>query len=113
MDNIKDFLNYPPEFWNFLESRIKVIDGSLDSSKFFYNTLVKKDEQNFLIDLLVIVPKIVDIKTAIINVREFTIAYELYKRLNTLIYDGESYYDDEAMKNESHFCNSYLPSKIV
>ena len=112
LDEVKNFLDYPEEFWIFIEDKIKVLDDNMENSKYFYGNRLKTDELGFLTDFLVIVPKITDIKTALINVHEFTHAFDLYNRLNTIIFENEEYFEDIAEKNESLFCNSYLAKKL-
>lgn len=103
---IKEFLKFPDEFWNYIKNRIIYIDSSISDSEFFYNTLMKFDRENKLIDIKVIVPYAIDLKTTLVNIHEFKHAYDLYLNLGKTI-DNEEKYEDSAVEMEKEFVKKY------
>ena len=77
LDDIKQFLDYDNNFWNYIKFKTLYIDSNMDNSKYFYGVLTKIIN-NTLIDIQVIVPNIIDLKTLLINIHEYTHAHDLY-----------------------------------
>lgn len=112
-EDIKEFLNYPEEFWKYVETRIKRIDGSKKENEIFYVTLMKFDENNkFLSDIKVLIPHITDIKTAQVNVHELKHAYDLYQQLGQEIDENNPEYEQSAMLLEQEFRKRYVLKKF-
>ena len=69
-EDIVAFLNYPEEFWEFVTPRIKRIDPTVSGNEIFYVTLRKFDDEGRITNIRVMVPEIIDMRTARINVHE-------------------------------------------
>ena len=101
-EEVKTYLNYENEFWNFINKKIKFIDGSVEENKFFYSTLMKFDFNNNLKDIKVIVPFVTDLKTALVNIHEFCHAHDLYLMMGKPI-TNEQEYEERAIQKENNF----------
>lgn len=110
-NDIKLFLNYPDEFWDYIDSKIKRVDSTISGNEIFYATLLKFDNIGRVIDMKVMVPYIIDIKTACINVHEFKHAYDMYRLLNKYVDENDSKYEEEAIKLEEKFQNKLYVKK--
>ena len=106
-ESIKKFLNFSDEFWSFVGDRIKYVDGTISENKIFYCTLMKFNDCNELIDIKVIVPYIINLETALVNIHEFKHAYDLYFMMGKVI-DNESFYEEQAILEEKRFMKSFI-----
>lgn len=106
-DDIKNYFNYEEEFWQFVDKKIKYIDGSIEKNKLFYGTLMKFDENENLIDIKVIVPNITNLETALVNIHEFKNAYDLYHMMGKKI-ENEQEYEKKAILEEATFSKQYI-----
>lgn len=102
LDDVKNFLNYSEHFWTYIKSKIRIINQEQDKCM-VPEVIMKFDDNNCLIDIRVIVPEIVDLKTTLINVHEFQHAYDLYLLLGQPIPYSDEYYEDLAKKKENEF----------
>ena len=101
LDDIKQFLDYDDNFWNYIKFKTLYIDSNMDNSKYFYGVLTKIIN-NTLIDIQVIVPNIIDLKTLLINIHEYTHAHDLYLCIGkSLASDLE--YENNARNKELEF----------
>lgn len=110
--DIKNFLNFPEEFWNYINKKITYIDSSKKENEFFYSTLMKFDKNNNLIDIKVLIPRIIDIKTALVNIHELKHAYDLYLMLGKEVNEKNPIYEESATKKEEEFKKEYVLKKF-
>ena len=110
-EDIKIFLNYPNEFWDYINPKTKKIDSKIPGNEIFYATLLKFDNNGRVIDIMVMVPYIIDVETACINIHEFKHAYDMYKLLNQYVDEKDSAYEEEAIKLEKKFKNKIYVKK--
>ena len=82
-EDIKLFLNYPNTFWEFISSRTKYLNNYIENRD-FYGVYPKFDFNSCLIDIKIIIPKIINLATALINIHEFKHAYDLYNILGSI-----------------------------
>ena len=104
---IKQFLNYPDEFWHYIHKRIIYVDSTIFGNEIFYNTLMKFDQNNCLQDIKVFIPYIIDMDTAKINVHELKHAYDLYLRLGQVIDEDTESFEEDAIALEHNFVKKY------
>lgn len=112
LEDIKSFLNYPDAFWQYVEPKINYVDSHLEGHDKFYSTLMRFDANDCLIDIKVIVPYIIDLKTALVNVHEFKHAYDLYNLLGNPVNEHDSIYEQEAREVEKSFVKEYVLRKF-
>ena len=105
--DIKVFLNYPNIFWDFISTRTKYLNNYMEFRD-FYGVYPKFDLNNYLIDVKVIVPRIINLATALINIHEFKHAYDLYNILGNKLLKEDIFYENEAIKKEQQFIKYYL-----
>ena len=111
IDKVKEFLNYPEEFWNYIEDKTAYLDNNIEENQAFYSVLMKFDEDNNLTDMRVYVPIINNLSTALINIHEFKHAYDIYLKLGQKIINEEEL-ELVASKKEEEFIREYVKSKI-
>ncbi len=99
-EDIKAYFSYPNAFWEYIAPRMMIIDSRDPASEAFYGVLMKYDEGNKLCDIKIIVPRIINLATALINVHEIKHAYDLYQNKEDL-YEEE--YEKRAKEMESDF----------
>ena len=110
-DEIKEFLNYKDEFWKYINPRVRIVDSHSNKKNIIYETVMHFDSNNKLDDIRVYVPKIVNLKTALINIHEFKHAYDLYNNLGKSIPEDINPYEISARELEEEFVKKYLCEK--
>ncbi len=110
-EDIKKFLNYPKEFWNYISTRIRKVDPLDEKNEILYSTLMKFDDNNKLTDILVLVPYIINLKTSLVNIHEFKHAYDLYNLLGCEVSNDVSVYEMDASNKEKEFTKEYITNK--
>lgn len=111
-EEIKKFLNYPTEFWKFVKTKITYVDSTKEGNEFFYSTLMKFDTNNNLIDIKVLIPRIIDLKTSLVNIHELKHAYDLYQLLGKEVDENNPIYEESAIKKEQEFKKQYIKKKF-
>ena len=107
-ENVKEFLGYPEDFWEYINPKITRIDSRNEESKEFFLTLIKTNNEGILEDMKVIVPYVINLHTACVNIREFKHAYDLYIRLGQQIDEKEEHYEQDAKNLEKDFSLNYV-----
>lgn len=107
LEDIKSFFDYPDVFWQYVEKKVTYVDSHIPDREKFYSTLMRFDSNDCLIDIKVIVPYIIDLKTALVNVHEFKHAYDLYNLLGCQINERDSVYEQMAQDAEKSFVKEY------
>ena len=111
LEDIKKFLGYEEEFWEYIQKRILFIDSHFEEDRDFYGVNIKLDDNQCLKDIKVFVPNIINLSTALVNVHEFNHAYCLYKRLGYSICESDDFYEEVAKNCEKMFEEDYLVKK--
>ena len=100
--DVVEYLNYPNEFWNYIEEKIIESDSTISHSTFI------RDDNNILKDLEVYIPKIKNKDTASRVLYELKYAYCLYNSLNNYV-DGKNIFDD--VDKEDNDFKQYIINK--
>lgn len=108
-NDIKEFLNYPGEFWNYISNRIIIIDSHQEESEYFYKILMKYEDER-LKEIKLIIPDLININTANIVLYELKCAYYLYNFLGNGIDEDIIY--KEISKQDKKF-KEYIMKKEV
>ncbi len=111
IDDIKNYLDYDETFWNYIKDKIKVFKNpylDYDSKMDYYGVWYDLDENKELTKLIICIPKIVDLKTAQIALRELKHAHDIYMG----ILKEDSVLEKNAKQEEYKFKNNYLKKKI-
>ncbi len=102
---IKKFLNFPKDFWNYVSKRITEVDDPT-----FYGVHYKMNNDEIVEDIKILVPEITNLQTAKVYIHEMKHAFDLYSML------GQEYinedYEESARDLEKDFENKYLVKKI-
>lgn len=104
---VKEFLDFPLEFWEYIKKRIIYVDSKIEGNEIFYNTFMKFDNESRLIDIKVMIPYIIDIKTACVNIHELKHAYDLFLELGNIVNINGDEYEKNAIKLEKKFYKKY------
>lgn len=106
LDDIKAFYN--DEQVEVLIEKLKIIDEEEKKAMPFFGVFpIEKDGK--LIDIKICVPKIKNLKTALINVHELKHGLDLLPQLGTTY--KEMNYEQSAREKEMQFVKEYLPNK--
>lgn len=109
--DIQAFLDYPDEFWDYISDRILYADSYFDEEKDFYGVYIQTDKDECVTNIKVIVPHIINLETALVQVHEFQHAYSLYQILGSKIVMDDNEYEQEARKYEADFQEKYMVKK--
>lgn len=111
MEDIKSFLDYKQEFWKYIETRLIFIDSHFEEDKDFYGVNIKLDDYRCLMDMKVMVPTIINLETALVNVHEFHYAYQLFEILGSPITKSNQEFEESAKKCECCFQEEFMAKK--
>lgn len=105
MEDVAEYLNYSIAFWEYiLPHTIKT------KNEEFYGVYPKIDKHKIVKDMKIIVPEIIDLKTAKINIHEFKHAYDMYTLLESPYIEKD--YEVEARAEEEQFEMEYVGKKV-
>lgn len=76
--NVKNFLNYEPEFWEFIEPKLKVEPSPAYIAEHTCGLKPIKDENDNLSTFYTIIPEVVDLETGMMAVNILKRAHDLY-----------------------------------
>ena len=79
--DIKDYLNYEEDFWNYIKDKIKIIKNpyvDYDLKMHYYGVWYDYNQDKELTKLIICIPDIVDLKTSLIAIHEFRHAHDIY-----------------------------------
>ncbi len=107
--NLKSFLGYEDEFWEFIRPYKKSINVRLDemAGMFYAIPIYNPDDTVATISLLV--PEVVSLDSALLAIKIYEEAYRIYKHLNKPYKSSKS----EDMTLRLKYENDYLSSKAV
>lgn len=99
IESLKYLNMYEEDFISFLDGKIHYFPYSENNC--IWSCFPKLGQYGRIIDIRLVVPIIKDTKTLLINVHEFTHAYDLYKRLNQIDNQNEDEeYEHRAKQSE-------------
>lgn len=106
--SIKSFLGFEEEFWVYIKGHEHSVEVSPENAEeiAYVNYLVDKDGNVSGIKLLV--PEVVDLSTALLAIKLYRRAYEIYKMVGKK-YDSQPTYDYVELQDK--FKNHYLAKK--
>lgn len=87
-DSIKRFLGFEEKFWEFIkdkETGNSEYHSDKDAKKAFVVPVV--DDSNNVVDIKMCIPKVVDLESALLTIRLYRRAYDLYMMLNKPLRD--------------------------
>lgn len=111
LDNIEAFFAYDDAFWHYLKSKTSKIDSHHPNARCFYGVYPDYDSSGILSGMSVVVPIIIDMATALINVHEFRHAFELYEHLGEPYHPNVEISEQIAGDAETSFSKQYVLSK--
>lgn len=77
-DSLKNFLGYENDFWDYIKKKIKYIDTDIEIEKKASYAIPIYDG-NIVVDIDLLVPKVIDLPTALLALSLYTKAYKIYK----------------------------------
>ncbi len=105
--DVKAFLNYEPEFWEFIKSRLRIVPVPADGAKIMCGIQPILDEDKTLHGFYTLVPEVTDMESAYI-------ALDIYKKAHDMFYAIGMKYTDGVQKpgNVEHMeYRDYLTEK--
>lgn len=94
-------------FLNYMKTHTKKYNIPEETS--IWGCFITKDDDNLIQEVKIIVPNIINEKTLLINIHEYTRAYEIYKRLGT-IYDFNDIEEEQKARNNEDL---YLKKRVI
>ena len=86
---VKDFLNFEPEFWEFIKPYERIIPTPAEGAKVQCGILpIMETDGKTLHSFYTLVPEVIDLETANIAVGIYTKAHEMYLMLGKEYTDG-------------------------
>ena len=76
---IRDFLNYPDEFWEFMKDRYRTVEMDPETMEHEAGIAKYYDKDGNISDLVMVCPKPVDLYSSLAALRIWAEAYETYK----------------------------------
>ena len=110
INDVKNYLNYGNDFWNYIKDKTKVIKNpysNYDLKMNYYDIWYDFNEDKEITKLIICIPEIVDLKTAQIAIHEFRLAYDIYSGNIKEDYILEEF----AKQEEDKFKNDYLKKR--
>ena len=110
IEDIKDYLKYEDNFWNYISDKTKVIKNpyiNYNSKIHYYGVWYDLNQDNKLKKLVICVPDVIDLKTAQIAIHEFKHAHDVY----TGNFFKDSILEETAKLEENKFKYEYLKRK--
>lgn len=99
INDLKDFLSYEEEFWEYIKDKLKVVDTSYDiMSKMVRVTPITDDAK--IVDMEILMPKISDIYSLSLALDILEKAHEIYKLLGNSI-DDYTTSDEESINSKN------------
>lgn len=107
LEDIKNYLCYENDFWDYIANKIKVIKKpyqDFNLKMHYYGVWYNFNENNELTKLIICIPEIVDLKTAQIAIHEFRHAHDIYTgsiKEDTILEEIAKHEEEEFKKQMS------------
>lgn len=105
---IKELLNYPQDFWDFIQPKVKVLNSSIEVIEHMTFVCPIYNEQKEITDFIIAVPQVVDYDSALIAIRRYKDAFLLWSNLGKSIDEISNNHD---YSNERDSLKLYLRNK--
>lgn len=107
-DSLKEFLGYEESFWKFISKRLKIVDTDINIARKTSYAIPIYDG-DIVVDIDLLVPKVVDLQTALLALSIYVKAYKIYKSL------GQEYQrisEEEIDAVTDKYLKLYLENKV-
>ena len=108
LDSLKVFLDYEPEFWIFIKPYIKTARANLETMSGMFYAIPIIDENDKVCGISLLVPEIVDLKSALLCIKLYEEAYRIYKFRGKVYQKDSSGSVDLSKQYEEEFLQSKL-----
>lgn len=108
IDDLKSFLGFEEEFWTFINARIKTVDTSCEIMDKMAHAIPILDSNDVVTNIEILVPKIYNLQSALIAIRIYKKAYEIFKMLGKKL-EVKCFEDSSSLEDE--YKKEYLPRK--
>lgn len=107
-ENLKAFLGFENDFWEFIKDKTKKVDTSVDIMDKMVYAIPIYNHEGIIVSLQMMLPKVYNLESALIAIRVYKKAYEIYKLIGKKL-DGEILSD--ASQLQDAYKKEYLPRK--
>lgn len=108
LESLKGFLGFEEEFWNFIKDKTKKVDTSIEIMEKMVYAIPIQDENGFVVSLQLMLPKVTNLESALLAIKVYKKAYEIYKALGMNLDDVKL--EDSTLLEDS-YRKDYLPKK--
>lgn len=107
LNDIKDFLGYSDDFWEYITDKTKTIEKPYDNYdiKMSFYGIWYEIENNSIKKLKICIPEVIDLKTAQIALHEIKHAHDIYTNNFDLSIEE---YEKSAREEEKKFEKEYV-----
>ena len=102
-DDVKAFLDFPQDFWDYIEPRIIWGEEYEERPRSCYHVNITNNDEGHISEVSVVLPRVVDLRTSKICVHELKVAYHTYKLLGSFTILKDPTVDDSATDLEKQF----------
>lgn len=107
LDDLKAYLGYEDDFWNFVKDRIKLINTSSDIMEQMAR-VTPITNNGEIVDIDMLIPRIIDLRSATVALEMYEKAYNFYKLLGSRV---EDYDKTDAESTKKRYVEEYLPQQ--
>ena len=108
-NTIKELLNYPQEFWDFIKPKVKVLNSSIEVVEHMTFVCPIYNDKKEIVDFIIAVPQVVDYDSALIAIRRYKDAFLYWSNFGKSIDEISNNHD---YSNENNSLRLYLKNKI-
>ena len=107
-DNLKEFLGFEEEFWSYIKDIEYSIEVPLNIAEEMTYVTAILDENRNVAGIKMLIPEVIDLGTALLAIKLYHRAYDLYKMIGKE-YDNQQNY--EYIESQDRYQNRYLLRK--
>lgn len=107
-DNIKTFLGFEEEFWNYIEKHEYSLRTTPELAQEVAYVTYLVDENHNVAGMKLLVPEVVDLSTALLAIKLYQQAYDIYKMIG---FKYDSHMIEDYTEKQAKYQSDYLFSK--
>ncbi len=108
LEDLKSFLGFEDDFWEFIKDKTKKVDTSVDIMDKMVYAIPICNHEGLIVSLQLMLPKVYNLESALIAIRVYKKAYEIYKLIGKKL---ENEIISDANQLQDVYKKEYLPRK--
>ncbi len=78
LESLKQFLGFETDFWSYIKDKVREVDYPGDEAKEMFYAKPLLDPDSMVVGIIVLVPKVVDLRTALLAIKIYNEAHDIY-----------------------------------